>query len=105
MEMANIEIAADENLGRPYKALGPIKARVTSATIFSQSRTTEDVNSKLREVARRMGANAIINVRYKRGISATSWKALTATGIAVVAESAASLPPPPVAPPAPPVVE
>ena len=90
MNVEDIEIAADENLGRPYKVLGPITARVTAATIFSQSRTMEDVNSKLREVAQQRGrglANAIINVTYKRGISWGSWKTLTATGIAVVAES------------------
>jgi predicted RNA-binding Zn-ribbon protein involved in translation (DUF1610 family) len=45
------------------------------------------VNWKLQEAATRMGANAVINVTYDRGISATSWKALTATGIAVVFET------------------
>jgi hypothetical protein len=35
-----------------------------------------------------MGANAVINVQYDRGVSMTSWKALTAKGVAVIAESA-----------------
>jgi hypothetical protein len=86
MRVEDIEIIADEDLGRPYKVLGPIKARVTSGSAFNKARTVEDVNSKLREVALRMGANAIINARYERGISMTSWKALTAFGTAVVAE-------------------
>ncbi len=34
-----------------------------------------------------MGANAVINVEYDRGMSASSWKALTAHGTAIVAES------------------
>ena len=38
-----------------------------------------------------MGANAVINVRYERGISATSWKALTAHGTAVVIESSSDI--------------
>lgn len=75
------------NLDRPYKVLGPIKARVTAGAGWNKARTTEDVDSKLREVALKMGANAVIGVTYERGISATSWKALTAHGTAVVAES------------------
>jgi hypothetical protein len=51
---------------------------VTAATIMSKTPTVEDVNLKLREQAVRMGANAVINVTYARGVSATSWKALTA---------------------------
>jgi Putative heavy-metal-binding len=75
------------DIDRPYRVLGPIKARVTSGAAWNKARTTEDVDSKLRETALKMGANAVINVSYQRGISATSWKALTATGTAVVAES------------------
>ena len=66
---------------------GEIKARVGAATIFSKTPTIEDVNFKLREEAMKKGANAVINVKYERGISATSWKALTASGTAVFAES------------------
>ena len=83
-----IEIRTDDQLGRPYQVLGPIKARVTSGHYFNKARTTEDADSKLREVALKMGANAVINVQYSRGISATSWKALAVTGTAVVAEAA-----------------
>lgn len=82
-----IEIRTDDDLGRPYRVIGPIKARVTAGHAFNKARTTEDADSKLREVALRMGANAVLNVQYVRGISATSWKALTVTGTAVVAES------------------
>lgn len=31
-----------------------------------------------------MGANAVINVTYDRGVSATSWKALTAYGTVII---------------------
>jgi hypothetical protein len=47
----------------------------------------EDANLKLRERAAPLGANAVINVRYSRGVSATSWKVLTAEGTAVVLDA------------------
>jgi hypothetical protein len=82
----DIEISAGD-LDRPYRVLGPIKARVTAGAAWNKARTLEDANSKLREVALKMGANAVINTTYQRGISMTSWKALTATGTAVIAET------------------
>jgi len=72
---------------RPFKSMGLIKARVGAATIYSKTPTIEDVNFKLQEVAANMGANGVINVTYERGISALSWKALTAFGEAVIFES------------------
>lgn len=50
--------------GRPYTTLGPVRARVTAATVFSKTPTVEDANLKLREQAVRIGANAVINVSY-----------------------------------------
>jgi tRNA(Ile2) C34 agmatinyltransferase TiaS len=49
--------------------------------------TIEDVNLKLQEQASRMGANAVIQVQYDRGMSLTSYKVLKAKGLAVVLES------------------
>ena len=86
MKIEEIEIHAD-GITRPHRVLGAIKARVGAATVFSKTPTIEDVNFKLREEAMKKGANAVINVKYDRGISATSWKALTATGTAIFAES------------------
>jgi len=86
MRIEDIEIHAGE-ITRPHKVIGEIKARVGAATIFSTTPTIEDVNFKLREEAIKKGANAVINVKYKRGISVTSWKALTASGMAVFIES------------------
>jgi hypothetical protein len=87
MAIEDIEIY-ETGIDRPYKELGPIKVRVQSRFAFSKSKTIEEVNLKLREKALKMGANAIINVQYDRGISMTSWKALTAKRMAVYAESA-----------------
>jgi hypothetical protein len=87
MRVEDVEVITNRDLGRPYKVLGPIKARVTAGAAWNKARTVEDVNSKLREVALGMGANAVVGTSYQRGASATSWKALTATGTAVVAET------------------
>jgi hypothetical protein len=86
LKIDDIEIHAGD-ADRPYKVIGPITARVSAATALSQAPTIEEANFKLRETALKSGANAIINVAYKRGVSAWSWKALTATGIAVILES------------------
>ena len=83
MKIEDIEI----HTGKPssaFKIIGPIKAQVGAATVFSKTPTMDDVNQKLREQAAKMGANAVINISYDRGISMMSWKALTATGTAVV---------------------
>ena len=67
----------ESDVDRPYRELGPVKVRVGARSAFSKSKTIEDVNVKLRKQALKMGANAVINVRYGRGVSMTSWKALT----------------------------
>ncbi len=72
---------------RAYRSLGPVKAKVGARTALSKAPTVEAVNVKLREQAAELGANAVINVEHKRGMSATSWKALTASGEAFVLES------------------
>ena len=78
----------------PYKVIGPIEARVSPAgpglfSAFGRARTVEDVNSKLREEALKVGANAVIEVSYERGMSAASntFKLLTARGTATVLHS------------------
>jgi Double zinc ribbon/Putative heavy-metal-binding len=86
MRIEDIEIHAG-SIERPYRVLGPITAQARAATLFSKTPTLKDVNSKLREVALGIGANAVIGVQYERGISATSWKVLTAKGTAVIAET------------------
>jgi hypothetical protein len=86
VRIEDIEIHAG-GIAQQYKVIGPVTARVGAATLFSKTPTIEDVNFKLREAALKVGANAVINVQYERGIALTSWKALTARGTAVMAES------------------
>lgn len=72
---------------KPHRSLGMVEGKVQAATNFSKTPTIEDANFKLQEAAARLGANAVINVTYDRGISLTSWRALTARGEAVVLEA------------------
>src|SRR5258708_5977164 len=74
-------------LDQPYKRLGDITAKVSKGPLFSKSPTIEDANFKLQEEASKLGANAVINVTYNRGMSLMSYEVLKATGTAVIAES------------------
>lgn len=86
MQISEIAIHAD-GIDQPYKVLREINAKVSKGTLFSKSPTIEDVNFKLQEEASKLGANAVINVKYSRGMTLTSYEALKAVGTAVIAES------------------
>lgn len=83
----NIEIM----VGAPaqsYKSLGPIQAKLSeNSSTAGAPPTIEEVNVKLQEIAAQMGANAVINVTYKRGMGVFSWNVLTGSGEAVILES------------------
>lgn len=74
-------------LAQRYHALCEVRARVTGRSIYLPAPTIASVNAKLRARAVEAGATAIVDVRYRRGASATSWRALTAIGTAVILEA------------------
>lgn len=83
-ELAKIRIYS-EAPAVPYEVIGTVQAKVHATTAFSREPTLEEVNQKLKEKAQKMGANAVINVEYKRqALSLTAWKILTARGQAVI---------------------
>jgi hypothetical protein len=86
-QVEDVEILVGEP-DREYRVLAPLQARVEMKNLFSRERTVEEVNDALRKEAARLGANAVINVTYKRGMSATSWSALTANGTGVLLDPA-----------------
>lgn len=86
MQISEIEIH-EGDIDRAYRKLGSVKARVGAAHALSKTPTLEDVNFKLQEEALKMKGNAVINVRYERGVSMMSWKALTAYGDVVIVQS------------------
>lgn len=66
-----------------YKVIGEIEESLEASTIFHETPTVVKINQHLRKKAIALGADAVINVRYERGMSWTSWRRLTASGTAV----------------------
>ena len=76
-------IAIDSLPGRQYTVCGSVEATVKKLTIFHPNPTKKQANAVLAKKARRLGANAVIKVKYESGVSADSWGYLTARGTAV----------------------
>lgn len=70
-----------------YTPIRQLEAKCEATTLLNAAPTIADANNKLREMAVGVGANAVINVQYHSGMSLTSWKSITATGLAVRRES------------------
>lgn len=66
-----------------YKELAKIEGTVKKLTLFHKDPTKEQVNVVLIEKARTVGADAVIKVTYKSGISATTYGYITASGVAI----------------------
>jgi hypothetical protein len=86
MRIADIAIHAG-GIAEPYGERGEITAKVSKGSLLSKSPTIEDVNFKLQEEASKLGANAVINVKYSRGMSLMSYEVLKAVGTAVIVEA------------------
>lgn len=81
----DIIITESDITDRKYKVLGDISATVNKTTIFHKDPTQEQVNEKLQQEAIKIGADAVILVRYGTvGVSFMSWGALNGKGRAVV---------------------
>lgn len=86
MRFEDIEL----HTGSPTFAYVPVRrleAKCEAATAFSSAPTVEEVNDRLRSMAASVGANAVIQVEYRSGVSMTSWRSMTGTGLAVKRES------------------
>ena len=81
----NILVTETDITNHKYKVLGDIEVTVHKTTIFNKDPTNEPVNEKLKEEAAKLGADAVILVRYGTvGISLTSWGSLNGKGRAIV---------------------
>lgn len=68
----------------PYEALGNVKAKKgAQPTPFNKRPTEDEINVKLRQKAAKLGADAVINVTYTKGVIPSSWRGMTAAGTAV----------------------
>jgi hypothetical protein len=74
----------------PYRPIGPVEAECRKSG-YSRPLEISDVNDRLAAAARRLGANAVIDVRYQRGPSLVSWEELKAFGTAVVVSADADV--------------
>lgn len=69
---------------RPYETVADIEVTVNKSTIFDPDPTRAAVDQKLREEAAKLGADAVILVRYGTvGVSLLSWGSLDGQGRAV----------------------
>ena len=81
----NIVVTEADITDHKYKVLGDIEVTVNKTTIFNEDPTREQVNEKLKEEAAKLGADAVILVRYGTvGISLLSWGSLNGKGRAIV---------------------
>lgn len=82
MNIDQIEI----HVGKPgfeYEPIRDLEAKSESRSAFTRSPNEADVNMQLRTLAASVGADAVINVEYNRGVSMSSWNSLKGTGLAV----------------------
>ncbi|WP_395391438.1 hypothetical protein WBP07_12530 [Novosphingobium sp. BL-8A] len=69
-----------------YKPIRRLEVKCEASNALMPAPTVDEANGRLRAMAAKLGANAVIEAEYNSGISFTSWKSLKATGIAVVKE-------------------
>lgn len=70
---------------RAYETLGDISVTVRKTTIFHPDPTREMVAERLQEEAAKLGADAVIHVRYGTvGIGSMSWGSLEGKGRAII---------------------
>ena len=82
-----VEIFEGDVTDRSYKSLGDVEVTVNKTTIFNADPTREMVNQRLRNEAAKLGADAVIQVRYGTvGIGLMSWGSLDGKGRAIVYE-------------------
>ena len=80
----SILIVEGDVTDRGYVSLGDISVNVNKTTLFHADPTKEAVNAKLQEEAAKLGADAVIFVRYGTiGVSLMSWGSLDGKGRAI----------------------
>ncbi len=70
----------------PYTSIAPVEAIVKKLTAFHKDPTKDQVNLVLFQQAAALGADGVINVKYKSGVGFDTWGYLQANGIAVKTE-------------------
>jgi hypothetical protein len=82
-----IVVTENDITDRRYVSLGDLSVEVAKWNIFEKDPTREQVNQALREQAAKLGADAVVLVRYGTvNITVWSWGALGGNGRAVAFE-------------------
>jgi uncharacterized protein YbjQ (UPF0145 family) len=77
---------------RAYTELGTVTAKAGKLTWVSRNPDRSDIDTKLREKARKMGADAVVRVRYTpTGASMMSWGGIRGEGVAIKYQTSATL--------------
>lgn len=66
-----------------FEPVRQLEAKCEATMAFSPAPTIDEMNGKLRSMAAKVGADAVVNVEYNSGVSLTSWKSMKGTGLAV----------------------
>lgn len=81
---ASVVLTTEDITDRSYTSLGDIWTTVNKTTVFHPNPTKEMVNEKLKEEAAKLGADAVILVRYGEvGMGLFSWGSLEGRGRAI----------------------
>jgi hypothetical protein len=81
---AAIALVEGDIADRPYQALADVSVVVKKGTIFHRAPTREMVAQRLREEAAKLGADAMILVRYGTLGGPAGWGSLDGNGRALV---------------------
>ena len=81
---AAIFLSNEDLPDRTYQSLGHLRVWVGRVLAVDRAQSEEELNQELRQEAARLGADAVINVRYgNRTVAEAQWLTLDATGTAV----------------------
>lgn len=77
---------------RPHRVIGDVKANKGARFVWSPYPEIAEGEEALRKKAAKMGADAVINTQFDRGISVWSWKAVKGRGTAIAFEDGGAAP-------------
>ncbi len=80
---AQVELTESSMQGRRYVRLGPVNAKAHQTSMFPKKPAREQVQDELKTAAFKMGADAVIEVKYDMVNAMFSKKGNSASGIAV----------------------
>jgi len=78
-----VRLIKGDQLDQPYHVLGPIKVVVRKTSPFLKTPDEREANIALRQKARQIGADAVIDVSYQPGFDIISWGHIAAEGTGV----------------------